>query len=100
MVIILSVKEMTETYDKKAEEDKKKIPFSSHQGFFIDGDSKYYILTQDQQLNLSTNEWESNSILLEHTKDEVKLAIKYDKYELLEFQGCFFLSQSEFETSL
>ena len=69
---------MTETYDQKAKEEKKKIPFTQLQGFFLEDDKKYYIINQDHQFNLTTNEWEGNSILLEitHEKDEVKLAIK------------------------
>ena len=61
----------------KNEEEKKKIPFSKKEGFYIEKDLRYYIINQDEQYNLRTGKWESD-ILLDNTtgQDEVKMAIK------------------------
>ena len=51
-----NAQEQTSDYDNRSSEDKKLVPIAESLGFFFHGDMSRYIVSQDQQFNLTTME--------------------------------------------
>ena len=70
------------TYDRLAEDQKRRLPFAQKAGFFVDNETgqKYFLINQNEQLNISEMKWlqPEEAVLLETSvKDEIVMSIKY-----------------------